>query len=325
MRKLIVIILLVIVAMYLVLRIGEDQGAPTSWQGYAENQDALIAPQDAGRIDAVLVKRGARVKRGQSLFRLEDISARNAADAAQSQVAQAQANLDNLSSGKRPAELSVLQANVANAQAAVRLAQGDYARKKDLFATGDLSKSMMDQASAALKEAQAQLSAAQRNVAAAKLPAREGEIAAARAALENAKAQFENAQWALARNDVHSPADGLIADTIREAGEMASAQQPVIRLLPDGKRVIRFFVPQDEIARLKPGETIAFTCDGCAAGLHARIDYISPKVEYTPPVIYSVHSRQKLVFMVEAAPDNPDALPAAGQPVNVAKPWMHTP
>ncbi|MBA3753426.1 MAG: secretion protein HlyD, partial [Nitrospira sp.] len=48
------------------------------------------------------------------------------------------------------------------------------------------------------------------------------------------------------------------------------------------------------------------------------VSYISPKAEYTPPVIYSQESRAKLVFMVEAvfAPDVAAGL-HPGQPVDV--------
>ena len=39
--------------------------------------------------------------------------------------------------------------------------------------------------------------------------------------------------------------------------------------------------------------------------------------EYTPPVIYSLETRDKLVFLVEAVPSNPRAL-VPGQPIDVA-------
>ena len=44
-------------------------------------------------------------------------------------------------------------------------------------------------------------------------------------------------------------------------------------------------------------------CDGCPAGLTARVSYVSPDPEFTPPVIYSLETRQKLVYLVEARPE----------------------
>ena len=48
-----------------------------------------------------------------------------------------------------------------------------------------------------------------------------------------------------------------------------------------------------------------------------RVSFIARAAEFTPPVIYSLEQRDKLVFMVEARPDNPDGL-RVGQPVSVA-------
>jgi HlyD family secretion protein len=48
------------------------------------------------------------------------------------------------------------------------------------------------------------------------------------------------------------------------------------------------------------------------------VNFISPRAEYTPPVIYSQESRSKLVFMIEAVFDPPIAAKLhPGQPVDV--------
>ena len=63
---------------------------------------------------------------------------------------------------------------------------------------------------------------------------------------------------------------------------------------------------------------MAVNCDGCPPGIAARIAFVSNQAEYTPPVIYSNESRAKLVFMVEARPDEKTALQLKpGQPVDV--------
>ena len=59
-----------------------------------------------------------------------------------------------------------------------------------------------------------------------------------------------------------------------------------------------------------------FTCDGCGGERSARITWISPRPEFSPPVLYSRSSRDRLVFMVEAAPENPREL-NPGLPVDV--------
>ena len=55
--------------------------------------------------------------------------------------------------------------------------------------------------------------------------------------------------------------------------------------------------------RSRSASILEVRCDGCPAGLKARVSYVSPDPEFTPPVIYSLETRQKLVYLVEARPD----------------------
>ena len=79
---------------------------------------------------------------------------------------------------------------------------------------------------------------------------------------------------------------------------------------------IRFYVPETELPKLAIGDEVRVTCDNCAADLNARIYFISTMAEYTPPVIYSLDERNKLVYLIQARPSRPDSL-RVGQPISV--------
>jgi HlyD family secretion protein len=64
------------------------------------------------------------------------------------------------------------------------------------------------------------------------------------------------------------------------------------------------------------GDTVKVRCDGCASDVDARVSFISRTAEYTPPVIYSLEERAKLVYLIEARPQRPESL-RVGQPVTV--------
>ena len=100
-------------------------------------------------------------------------------------------------------------------------------------------------------------------------------------------------------------------------GEMVPAGRPVLALLPPGNIKVRFYVPETALQNVAYGDTIKIGCDGCAKDLTARVSFIARQSEFTPPVIYSVEERSKLVFLVEALPDKPGAL-RVGQPVDVS-------
>jgi HlyD family secretion protein len=68
---------------------------------------------------------------------------------------------------------------------------------------------------------------------------------------------------------------------------------------------------------LRIGDRVLVGCDGCRTDLTARISFISAQAEFTPPVIYSLEERARLVFRLEAVPERPEDL-KIGQPASVA-------
>ncbi|HTT49062.1 MAG TPA: efflux RND transporter periplasmic adaptor subunit [Pseudolabrys sp.] len=138
----------------------------------------------------------------------------------------------------------------------------------------------------------------------------------AEAALRQAKANLEWSQTRLGRRDAHSPADGTIEQVYYRVGETVPAGKPVVALLPPQNLKMRFFAPEPALPLIKYGETVAVSCDGCEKGLTAKVSYIARSAEYTPPVIYSLDERAKLVYLIEARPDQPEKF-RVGQPVTI--------
>jgi HlyD family secretion protein len=139
----------------------------------------------------------------------------------------------------------------------------------------------------------------------------------AQAALRTAEARLNSARTRLERRRVKAPAAGAIQEVYFRAGEMVQPGRPIVSLLPPGNVRVRFFVPQAVLPSVRIGERVAVRCDGCAGDLIARINFISAQAEFTPPVIYSQEERARLVFRVEAIPEQPDRI-RVGQPVSVA-------
>jgi HlyD family secretion protein len=135
-------------------------------------------------------------------------------------------------------------------------------------------------------------------------------------AQREAEARLNSAKTRLARRKVASPATGTIQQIYFRPGEMVPAGRPVVALLPPGNVKIRFFVAEAVLPTISLGDTVTVRCDGCAPDLAARVSFISRTAEYTPPVIYSLEERAKLVFLIEARPQHPENL-RVGQPVSV--------
>jgi HlyD family secretion protein len=141
----------------------------------------------------------------------------------------------------------------------------------------------------------------------------------AEAALRQAKANLDASQTRLTRREVFSPADGTIEQIYYRPGETVPAGRPVVALLPPANLKLRFFVPEGLLPSIRYGETVTVGCDGCDKGLTAKVSFIARSAEYTPPVIYSLDERAKLVFLIEARPEHPEKF-RVGQPITVTLP-----
>jgi len=141
----------------------------------------------------------------------------------------------------------------------------------------------------------------------------------AEAALRQARANLAWSETRLARRNAYSPSGGTIQQVYYRPGETVPAGRPVVALLPPQNLKLRFFAPETLLPEIKYGETVTVSCDGCEKGLTANVSFIARSTEYTPPVIYSLDERAKLVYLIEARPREPEKF-RVGQPVTVALP-----
>ncbi len=286
--------------------------------GYVEGEYVRLGPIDTARIERIDVGRGDRVEAGKRVAVLETADAENAVRESEARLVQAQAQLDNLRSGKRPEEIAVIEANLASAKAQQREAERALDRRQDLLRRGVSTQADFDQAETARDVAAASVRQNAANLDVARLAARPDEIKASENAVEQAKATLAQARWRLEQRRLVAPSAGRISDVLRRVGELAGPSAPVLLMLPDGAAKLMLYVPEIRISGVTTGMKLDVRCDGCAAGLTATVTYVSPEPEFTPPVIYSAQTRQKLVYLVEARPDGgPQSALQPGQIVDV--------
>jgi HlyD family secretion protein len=302
-----------LIALAAAMGLGGDGGA-LEVQGYVEGEYVYVGSPVAGRLETLDVARGAHVAEGAPLFQLDRSSEQPARDDAAARLARAEASLADLRKGKRPSEIDSIQAQLAQANAMLKLSEAKLERRKPL---GDaVSREDVEQASAEYERDKARIAELQAELETARLGARADEIQAAEAEVSAAQAQLAQAEWRLDELSQAAPQAGLVVDTLYRTGEWVAAGAPVVSMLPPENVKLRFFVPEPRLGAIEVGDEVQVRCDACAPDLTAVISYISPDAEYTPPVIYSREMRAKLVYLVEAKPRQPDAL-RPGQPVDV--------
>lgn len=293
-----------------------SQGESDVLHGYVEGDYRLIGARDGGVVASLAVAEGDRVAAGDLLFTLEDADARARVAQSEAGLAAAQARLNDLLAGGREQERQQARQRLDQAITARDLARVTYNRTRALADDSVLSQARLDNDRAALSNAESAVEEAQAALDLISAPGRENAIAAAEADIEWAQAVLAETQDALDHRRVNAPAAGAIERIYRYEGETAGAGAPIVSLLPPGNIRIRFFVPEPLFGTLQLGDEVGLTCDGCAESLTGRISFIASDMEYTPPEIFTIDERAKLVVMVEATPDNADAF-RPGQPVDV--------
>lgn len=294
--------------------------APTGWQGYLEGEFVYVAAPLAGRLDSLAVAKGTRVAADAPLFTLERTGELAAQRQSADQLRAAQARLADLRKGSRPSELAAVESRLAQARTAAELSKRELTRQENLFKTNVIAAADIDRArlthernTRAIDELTAQL-------ATAGLGARTDAIAAAEADVSAAAAAKERADWSVAQKSQSAPRAALVYDTLYREGEFVPAGLPIVALLPPENLKVRFYVSEADFAALKAGDTVRVAITG-RPPLAARVNYLSPKPEYTPPILYNRENRAKLVYLVEAVFTDVAAARDLhpGQPVDVSK------
>jgi HlyD family secretion protein len=291
---------------------------PPGFQGYVEGEFVNVASPIAGRLDQLSVKRGDDVAPNARLYALEAVSEAAAQRQAQEQVKAAEAQLADLKLGKRVPEQDVTRAQLAQAQADEQKSATQLARDEAQFKIGGIARAQLDDGRSTHAAHVARVAQLRSELTVAQLPSRAEQVKAQAAQVEAARAALEQATWKLDQKSVLATRTGRVFDTLYREGEWVAAGSPVVRMLPPQNVKVRFFVPETIVGSLRTGRAIAIQCDGCGADIPATLSYVSTEAEFTPPVIYSNETRQKLVFMIEARPavDNAARL-HPGQPVSV--------
>lgn len=276
------------------------------WQGYVEADYVYVASPIGGQLAALKVSRGGVVKEGDALFSLDsrDEAAKLAAGA--SLLTQAQATLDDMRKGKRPEEIAALEEVSRQAKAVKDLADTEFLRASALIKSNAIPVKDYDSANYTRMESIARLAETTANLTIARLGSRDDQIRAWESYCSSLKSNVDALKWAFDQKSQAAPKGGRVFDTFYREGEYVAASMAVVALIPPENVRIRFFVGETQISSMKAGGRVSYKLDGSEAK-GATICYISPQVEYTPPVIYSRESRAKLVFMVEARPDAADA------------------
>ncbi len=287
-----------------------------SAQGYAESENLYLTSPYSGTLRTLAVERGVHVNKGDLVFQLDSSPEAVTISEVDAVLAEETALLANLKAPKRQPEINAAIEQINQVSSRLNLAKLRMKRFRELYEkkAGNLDAS--DAAKQRYKELQSLKKQREYELEFARLGARENEIFAQTAKVNAVLAKKEMIEWQLKQKSRYAPDAGIIADTYYVEGEWVPAGQSIAAIQIPKYVWIEFFVPASALSKLHLGQTVQLNCAGCPSS-QGVIAYIASEAEYAPPLVYSRHNNNKLVFRVRAKPKNP-ARYKPGQPVTVS-------
>jgi membrane fusion protein, multidrug efflux system len=239
-----------------------------------------LAPKVSGYLTAVPVTDNQHVKAGDVIARIDDRDYRTALEQAKSQVAAAQANIENIGAqlGVQQAQIAANQAQVDQAQATLVFAEQQAARYEHLEQTGYGSvqnaqqyTSQLHQQQAALASAQATLKLAQQQVEALK-----AQRSSAVASLGQAEAQRDQAQLNLSYTTVTAAESGRVVNLTAAVGQFVQPGTNLTMFVPDEIWVTANF-KEIQLDHMRPGDPVTLAIDAYPGRhIHGHVDSVQP-------------------------------------------------
>lgn len=294
-------------------------GESDTLYGYLEGELTYLSSPVAGYLDDLPVERGQQIVAGQSLFRLNTQPEKADLIRAEAQYDAAEARLADLIQGQRKTVVESIVAQLEQAEAQANLASLTLNRTKKLYRKEVVAKAALDMAEEEYDLALKRIAELRANLAEANLGARQQQIHAQRATIKAEKAVVEKQRWLYEQKDFKAKNSAVVFDTFYHIGEYVPATRPVLAMLSRDNIKLIFYIPEPKLSDIKLGDLVTFNCDSCETNNNqAEVEFISNLAEFTPPIIYSSKSRQKLVFRVEAKLQARELQKLkAGQPVSI--------
>ena len=374
-RESIVAVVVVALVLLIALLVGHRAPNGITASGTIEATQSDVASKVEGRLTQLRVHDGEAVHKGQVLAVLDSLDptlkleqARAALRAAQAQVAAARAayrlqdanyaaTLDQAGEGVAIARSNVgtanetygierrvtvlaldqAQAQLLSAQATYARTKLDYERDRNLVATGDIAKQVLDDARNAYAGAAAQLQAQNDAVALARANLRNVQIrrfgvlasrsqqGQAQASFQSAKAEHElvrqraaqladakaqvaqaRAQVGLALDQLHetdlvAPFDGVVLSHNFEVGDLIEPGAAVVTIGDLLHPYLYVYVSETDLPHIKTGMAADATVDGMPGKVfHGKVTEIATDAEFTPENVQTKAERiDYLVFRVK--------------------------
>lgn len=256
-------------------------------QGTFEATEVVVSSEATGRILLFDVEEGMPVTAGTTVGTIDSLQLHL-------QRKQLAAQLSALV-GSRPD----IKAQAASLREQIAKQQTERNRVKNMLRDGAATQKQLDDIEAQIRVLESQLTATLST-----LGKNTATIDGNAAALE---AQIAALDDRIAKCRITPPADGTVLVKYAEAGELAAAGKPLMKIADLDNVYLRAYFTSDQLGRIKLGDKVRVVADfgdDERYDYEGRIAWIASESEFTPKTIQTWDSRANLVYAVKIAVKN---------------------
>ena len=309
----------VIVAVIVVMSFvrGRDDGT-MKLSGNVEVTECNVGFKVAGKIRALKVDEGARVKEGDLIAELSSGDVKALVDQNRAALEEARVKLAELKAGSRRQEIVKARADSASLEAELVKARKDFERAGTLYENGAISASRFDAAKSAYETRLGQLKSARQQQSLVEEGPRREDIRAAELRVKQLEALVSNTEEKLADTRLYAPISGVVFRKNVELGEIVQPGAAVFTIGDLDRPWVKVYVKEDKLALVKLGQKARITVDTYKdRSYEGTVTFISSDAEFTPKNVQTQEERVKLVFGVKVTVTNRDQELKAGMPADV--------
>jgi len=246
-------------------------GAPITQQALAAgpgrvepiSEEISIGAQVSGRLHAVFIEEGDRVRRGQVLAVLENQDYLARVWSAKAELRLKEAELRRVTNGARDQERREAAARLAEAEAVLDGARLELSRRRGLLKEGVISREEADGAERQARVAQARADAARERHSLLDADAREEDRTRAESEVALARARLDEARIFYDKTFVRAPISGVVLRKHRNVGESVSTEfdSPIVTIADRSALRVRVDVDEVDVSKIAVGQRAYVTAD----------------------------------------------------------------
>lgn len=301
----------------------EQNADESKFYGNVDVRTVSLGFRVSGKIKNIYFEEGERIKKGDVIASLDDSLYKEYVKQIDAQIEVQKAKIQKLEKGYRKEEIEKAKALLLEKEVALKKAQSDLNRQKELLASHSISQQTYDDLNAAYENAKALYLYAKSSLDLLQNGYEKEDILAAKAQLDYLISQKNQQEVNLQDTKIYAPSNGTLLTRVYEPGSIVNSSQVVVEMAKDDQYWVRSYMSERYLGIIKQGmKALVYTDSNKGKAYEGIVSFISPLAEFTPKNVQTEELRTDLVYRFRIILKEHDDMIRQGMPVTIKFPHL---